>query len=251
LNSAVPGFAVLDYLALIWFLACWAGYTNVADHSRWSRHSVSAAMDGYRRAWMAEMMARELRMVDTQIVGNLLSGIGFFASATILVVGGLVAVLGAAEQAIDAMAELPFALPTTRPVWEMKILLLITIFVYAFFKLAWAFRLTNNCSILIGAAPAVVATDSTGQDTKARQATEAEAAVHAKRAAAVISLSGHHFNRGLRAYFFALAALGWFVHPILFALATAWVVFVLYRREFRSRALRAIRGNIGGAGPAA
>ncbi len=234
----LPGFTPLDVLSLWFFLAVWVGYTAVADHSRWSRHSVSAAMDRFRRAWMTEMLRRELRMVDTQIVGNLLSAIGFFASATILVVGGLVAVLGAAEQAMNSLAELPFSVPTSRPAWEIKVLLLITIFIYAFFKFAWAFRLSNYCSVLIGAAPPL---GPDGQPPK-------DAEHHARRAAAVISRSGQHFNRGLRAYFFALAALGWFVHPILFMLVTAWVVFVLYRREFRSRALLAIREE-GGATP--
>ena len=52
--------------------------------------------------------------------------------------------------------------------------------------------------------------------------------------------SGHHFNRGLRAYFFALGALGWLVHPLLFAIITCGVVVILYRREFSSVALRAL-----------
>ena len=233
----MPGFTPLDLLALWFFLIAWIGYTVVADHSPWRRRSVTAAMDRYRQAWMTEMVRRELRMVDTQIVGNLLSAIGFFASATILVVGGLVAVLGAAEQAMDALAELPFAIPTTRPAWETKILLLITIFIYAFFKFAWAFRLSNYCSILIGSAPPL------GPDGQPPQGFE----VHARRAASVIGRSGQHFNRGLRAYFFALAALGWFIHPVLFAVATGWVVFILYRREFRSQTLAAVRHESEGA----
>jgi len=233
LEAAIPGLNWADFLALGFFLATWIGYTGFADHSRWSRHSVSSAMDRYRRAWMGEMLAREVRIVDTQIVGNLLSGIGFFASATILVVGGLVAVLGAAEQAMGALSDLPFAAATTRPAWEVKLLLLITIFVYAFFKFAWAYRLSNYCSILIGSAPTV----APGAKPPLSSAD------HARRAAAVVSLSGQHFNRGLRAYFFALGALGWFIHPALFVLATAWVVVVLYRREFRSRALTAIRAT--------
>ena len=36
------------------------------------------------------------------------------------------------------------------------------------------------------------------------------------------------------------AALGWFLHAIVFIVASAWVVLVLYRREFRSRSLRAV-----------
>ena len=49
------------------------------------------------------------------------------------------------------------------------------------------------------------------------------------------------FNRGLRAYFFALAALAWFVHPLLFMVANVYVLYVLHRREFRSKSLKALR----------
>jgi uncharacterized membrane protein len=185
---------------------------------------------------MTEMLARELRMVDIQIVGNLLRSLGFFASTAILLVAGLIAVLGASEQAVQTLAVLPFAAPATEAAWHVKVLLLVTIFVYAFFKFAWAFRLTNNCSILIGAAPAAPA------DPKPAEA-------HAKRAAAIIGLAAFHLNRGLRGYFFALAALAWFLHPAIFALAATWVVLVLYRRDFRSRALRAVRATEETAAP--
>ena len=59
----------------------------------------------------------------------------------------------------------------------------------------------------------------------------------------VIGLAAYHLNRGLRGYFFALAALAWFLHPAIFAFVSTWVVLVLYRREFRSRALRAVRAQ--------
>ena len=237
LDFAVPGLTAIDVAAFWYFLLAWIGYNAAADHSRWERHGVTAAMDRYRLAWMREMLGRDLRMVDTQIVGNLISGIGFFASATILLVGGLVAVLGAADQAIGTLAELPFAVSTSRSAWEVKVLLLIGVFVYAFFKFAWSYRLYNYCSILIGASPAL------GPGGTPSGALSAAAEAHAQRTVAIVNRASRHFNRGLRAYFFALAALAWFVHPWLMILAATWVVFVLYRREFRSLALAAIRGE--------
>lgn len=213
----------MDYAALTWFFVCWAGYTLLADHGRWRRRSISARMAYHRHRWMEQMLARELRMVDTTILGNLLTGISFFASATILVLGGLGALLGATEQALNALGALPFADPGTPHSFAAKVVLLILIFIYAFFKFAWSFRLTNYCSILVGSAPAPCA--------------DAEP-VTAARAARMSMLAAHHFNRGLRAYFFALAALGWFLHPALFVAASTGVVAVVYRREFASRALR-------------
>ena len=63
------------------------------------------------------------------------------------------------------------------------------------------------------------------------------------RLALVTSYAGTNFNQGLRAYYFALAAMTWFLHPYLMMIATAWVVYVLYHREFESRTLYALIGN--------
>ena len=225
---ALPDFSLLDYLAVGWFFTAWIGYTLAADNRRWAPHSMTAVMVGYRRRWMTQMLARENRMLDANILGNLLNGAAFFASTALLATGGLFALLGATDKAIAVLADLPLAVETSRSVWELKVLLMITVLVFGFFKFAWAFRLFNNCSVLIGAAPASVEDAPDGPDI-------------AERAARINALAARHFNRGLRAYYFALAALGWFVHPGLFMVATAWVVYVVFRRDFRSRSLRIVR----------
>jgi uncharacterized membrane protein len=58
--------------------------------------------------------------------------------------------------------------------------------------------------------------------------------------ARITSYAGVNFNNGLRAYYFALAAMTWFLHPWLMMAATGWVVLVLYHREFSSRTLQAL-----------
>ena len=221
-------FPLWDWAALAWFLICWGGYTLVADHSHLRRRTITAAMAVHRRRWMREMLGRDLRMVDTQILGNLVTGIGFFASTSILMIGGLFAVMGAADRAIEALGHLPYADPPSQQQWTLKVLLMLGIFIYAFFKFAWSFRLANYTSILVGAAPHKPESDD-------------EAAVVAERLARLSILVNFHFNRGIRAFFFALAALGWFVHPGAFAFAALTVTIVLYRREFRSEALRVLR----------
>jgi uncharacterized membrane protein len=227
----MPTMTVIDYIAVGWFLIAWFGYTAVVDYSPLRRRSVSAAMNGFRRRWINEMIKREVRLVDTQILGNLMTGIGFFASTTILLIGGLFALLGASEAAINALADLPIAIRTTRPVWETKVLMLVVIFVYAFFKFAWAYRLSNYCAILIGAAPSRAEFSSSGDGR------------HVERLARIANQMGHHFTRGLRAYFFALATLGWFIHPALFIISSTWVLLVLYRRDFRSREFHLLGGS--------
>ncbi len=221
----------LDLFSVAWFFSCWVGYVLYADRSPARGRTLAAQMTRYRVQWMRVMMARENRILDSSIVGNILTGIAFFASTTILAVGGLFALLGAADRAVAVVQDLPFFTETSQPVWQLKVLLLIGIFVFAFFKLAWSFRLYYNSSVLIGAAPIAPV------DEKA-------APVLAERIARLLSLAATHTNSGLRAYFFALAALGWFLHPLVFVLASAFVVIVLYRREFRSRTVAVLREDL-------
>ncbi|MDX1604550.1 MAG: DUF599 family protein [Candidatus Competibacterales bacterium] len=215
------GFGTLDYLALAGFLACWYGYLRLADGARLGP-SVPSLMGRHRKHWMSNLVRREPRMIDTLIHSNLQNGVAFFASTSILLVGGLLAILGAADKALAVLRELPLTPTPDRTTWELKVLLLVVIFVYAFFKFAWAYRLFNYCAILIGAAPMPEEYDQRAEDFAARMAK-------------LQDLAAMHFNNGLRAYFYALGALGWFVHPLLFMLTTVWVTWVLYRREFRSR----------------
>jgi uncharacterized membrane protein len=79
--------------------------------------------------------------------------------------------------------------------------------------------------VLIGAAPK-------GPDDRA-----------ARRTAEVATQASRDFNQGLRAYYFSLAALAWFVSPYLFVATTTIVVVVLYVREYRSTALRLLGGE--------
>jgi uncharacterized membrane protein len=53
-------------------------------------------------------------------------------------------------------------------------------------------------------------------------------------------VAGKHFNRGQRAFFFALAYLGWFVSAYVFIAATAAVLYVMWRRQFASDARDAL-----------
>eukprot|EP01093_Parvamoeba_rugata_P008786 TRINITY_DN2488_c0_g3_i1.p1 TRINITY_DN2488_c0_g3~~TRINITY_DN2488_c0_g3_i1.p1 ORF type:complete len:178 (-),score=10.07 TRINITY_DN2488_c0_g3_i1:74-607(-) len=153
MDHPMPAFNVIDIVAICWALSWWIGYTIFADAGPRRRNSISAHMARNRHRWMEQMLKRNIRMVDTSIAGNLITGISFFSSTTILVLIGLVALLGYTDKAIETVAALPFAAITTPGVWECKVVLLIVIFIYAFFKFTWAFRLSNYCSILIGAAP--------------------------------------------------------------------------------------------------
>ena len=219
----------MEVLAPAIFLACWVGYWLVVDLLRLDRQSLMRRMDEYRRAWMRQMLVRENRMVDVQVVQVLVQNVSFFASSAILIVGGFVAVLGASEQARAIAAEIPFAERSSPLVWDLKILLLIIVFVYAFFKFTWSLRQFNYVAVLIGAAP---------------YDHEPETLAMAEQMATVAGRASDHFNRAMRAYYFGLAALSWFIQSWLFALCSLLVIVIIYRREHRSAVL-AVLGPVG------
>ena len=61
----------------------------------------------------------------------------------------------------------------------------------------------------------------------------------AYRASRLSADAGRHFNRGQRAFFFALGYLGWFLGPIPLALTTTGILIVMWRRQFLSETRRA------------
>ena len=217
---------LIDWLVLAWFVLCWVGYTYFAQHKSAEMPSLLVSMRIYRREWFKHVLGRDNRIADIAALNSLLTGATFFASTSLLILGGLCAMLGTTDRVIDVAADLPFARQESGLVWLVKIILLIAVFVNAFFKFTWSIRQYNFCVVLIGAAP------------QAEQAVEHEDFVGA--ITSVASFAAENFNHGLRAFYFALAALTWFVHPWLFVAASTLVVYVLYRREFHSKALYAL-----------
>ncbi len=217
--------ALIDLAALAWFILVWNGYILFADRFKVGGYSLMTVMKKHRAGWMRQMLSRENRVVDSTIMSALMRSVGLFSSITLLILAGLLAIMGSIDK-IQALVEgVPYIDNASKAAWELKILLLIMIFIYAFFKCAWSLRQFNYSIILIGGAPPV---------SEAETATAQE---YADGAGEVIALAVGNFNRAMRAYYFGLAGLAWFLHPVLFILSTLWVVAVVYRREFRSQTL--------------
>lgn len=220
---------LLDLVALVWFLFCFRGYMGYARKRSLSTPCLASTLHMYRNQWMMQVMERDNRISDTSAIANLERSVAFFASTTMLILAGLMTVLGAAEQAIDVVADIPFAVETTRQMWEVKVLLLIVLFVYAFFKFTWSLRQYGFVSVMIGGAP-----------TPNQALCEQEKQVYASRMARMASKAAGNFNIGLRTFYFSQAVLGWFINPLLFMALAALVTFILYRREFRSSTLQVL-----------
>jgi uncharacterized membrane protein len=220
----VTGFSLLDWLALAFFALAWLGYQFAAERTSSQRPSLNVLMNEQRRRWMQQMVVRDNRVFDVLTNAGVQNGTAFFASTSLLAIGAALVLLQSTDDAVRLLTDMPFGLATSRVAWELKVIGLAMIFTYAYFKFSWSYRLSNYAAILMGATPI----------------TESEASAMAHQAATMNIVAGRHFTRGLQAFFFALAYLGWFIGPWVLIGSTAFVLVVVWRRQFASDALAAI-----------
>jgi uncharacterized membrane protein len=224
MGSLIALGAPADWAALAFFLAGWIGYNWFADRAARSERGLRGVTARLRLDWARQMVARENRITDAALTGNLMTSVSFYANTTIYIIAGLIAVAGTLDQLISFTKDLPFARQTTKALLEAKLFLMIGIFVFAYFKFTWALRQYNFLSILIGGAPP-------------REDAPEVLERHAQMYAQLSTLAGDEFNRGIRAYYFGFAALAWFASPALFAVGTLVILAVLWRRDFHSHTL--------------
>jgi uncharacterized membrane protein len=228
-NEIMSTFSFLDGVAFLTFVLAWLLYHRLVEATRAGEQSLNGLMDRYRIRWMERLHQREERIFDTQVMAGLQNGTAFFASTSLFAFGGALALLRAADDVFKIFADLPFGIDTSRAMWEIKVAGLAIIFVYAFFKFAWSYRLFNYAAILIGASPRH-SIEATGEIDR-----------HTKALAAVVTDAGRQFNRGQRAFFFALAYVGWFVSPVVLIVTTTAALLAMLHRQFRSASHDAVK----------
>ena len=223
-----PDATTLDIIAFVWFVGSWVGFTVIQDHLLSGRNVVNQHLKIVRRHWIERMLERDNRIMDSQLVGHTMHSCTFFASTIILVLAGLIGTFGAAERAQELVSNLSFTVQTSHQLFEIKMLLMVVVFTFGFFKFTWALRQYNYCCALIGSAPMPPVRP---EDRKAIAETISEA----------LTLAITALNGGMRAYYFALAALAWMIGPIALIAASSYVIVVLTRRQAFSATEKVIR----------
>ncbi len=220
--------STIDVVAVSWFVGAWVAYSVIIWRFSLTGRSLSSAMDHQRRQWMHTMARRDLRMIDTGIMSGLQNGTAFFASTSLIAIGGGFALLSSTDQVYGVLRDLSMAELAPRGLFEIKAIGLTLIFGFAFFEFGWSYRLFNYASILVGATPS------------AAHAGETEAIAAADRAATFTIAAGRHFNHGLRAFFFAVGYLGWFINGWVLIGTTTLILLMQLYRQFLSPAARAV-----------
>jgi uncharacterized membrane protein len=208
-----------DLAALATLAAAWIGLGWWIEHPGARRPSVTILMERYRREWMVQFARREQRIFDAQILTGLRESTAFFASTTLIGIGGALALIGnpaPLEQAAEGLvgAGEPHAL------WRMKLIVVASLLGAGFLRFVWAHRVFGYSAVTMASVPA----DPSDPCAQPRAALAAELNIRAAR----------NFGRGLRALYFALAAMGWLAGPGALALTTLAVGWVLWSREFLS-----------------
>jgi len=173
-------------------------------------------------------MRKDTRIGEAALLANLERNIAFFASTTLLVLAGVLTLFAQVERLELVISSIPFAEPTGAVMLQLKLGLLTFIFILAFFQFTWSMRQYGFLNVMIGAAPV----DLSGIDENLRG--------YARQMAKVQDQAAHSYNYGLRSYYFSIAAMCWFFHPVLFIFASIFVVYTLFNREFNSKAVKAI-----------
>lgn len=210
----------LDLGAISYLICLWLLIGALIQNSRAKRPSVSVLMAEYRREWMRQMVTRVPRIFDAQTLSTLRQGTSFFASASLLAIGGALAAIGNVEQLAGVAQDLTLN-TDARVVWEAKLLVTVGFLTNAFLKFVWSHRLFGYCAIMMGAVP--------------NDADHPLAMPRAMKAAEINIAATRNYNQGLRSIYFALASVAWLLGPIPLIVAASVTFAVLWRRDFASR----------------
>lgn len=219
LSSLLSSLTPADWAALCLLIGGWLFIGWYTEHPPARRPSVSLLMQAYRREWMEQFITRQPRIFDASIMDSLRQGTSFFASATMIAIGGGVAFIANPDK-YAALANDLAGLSGAAALVQAKLLLVILFLTNAMLKFVWSHRLFGYCAILMAAVP----NDHADPMAKVRAAQAADLNIHAAK----------NFNRGLRSIYFALGALGWLMGPLPLAMSTLATLYVSWRREFAS-----------------
>ena len=217
---------LFDWLALALFILCWLGYGPLLAQLARRSGTLNDDMVIIRRVCMTAMTHREIRLVDSNLMGHTINSGGFFASTNLLLIAAVASVLFGGEQAIAGFASVGAEDVPIR-LLEAKLALVLVCLARGLLDFIWSIRQMNYALALIGAAPEVH--------------TEADRVALGEAAADLLNPALSAFSQGVRGYYFALAAAGWLFGPGWLALGVTAAFCLLVWRQAGSPAARAVR----------
>lgn len=213
-----------DWIALAVFAVCWLLYEPVLHGISRKTGAITRDMEVVRLAWMQAMVKRDMRLLDSQLMGHAINSASFFGSANLILIAAVAGALFGGKTMLPDVSGLGVQLSPER--LELKLALVIICLARGLLDFVWSLRQQNYCLALIGAAPTV-----DGPQGKA----------FAEASAEVLNPALTAFSRGVRGYYFALAAAAWIYGAAPLAIASVAAAALLIWRQSRSPAAQGIR----------
>lgn len=215
-----------DWIALALFFIAWLGYGPILGLIARRSGSLNDDMLIVRDSWMKAMTHREMRLIDSQLMGHSINSASFFASTNLLLIAAVAGILFGGESALQGFAAVGAeAVPTK--LLEAKLALVLVCLARGFLDFIWALRQMNYALALIGAAPEIHS--------------EMDKVAYGHAVGRVLNPALGGFSQGVRGYYFALAAAAWLFGPLWLALGVISAFGLLVWRQAGSPAARAVR----------
>jgi uncharacterized membrane protein len=216
----------IDWLGLGLFFLCWLGYGPLLRLLAHRSGTLNTDMLTVRHAWMTAMTHREIRLLDSQLLGHSINSGSFFASSNLLLIAGVGGILFGGDQALQGFSAVG-AEDVPVELLEAKLGLVLLCLARGLLDFIWSIRQMNYALALIGAAPEVHS--------------EADKIAFGEATAQVLNPALSAFSQGVRGYYFALAAAAWLFGPIWLCAGVISAFALLVWRQSASPAARAIR----------
>lgn len=235
-----------DLVSATLFFALWVGYAFYSKQCATLKPSLYGVMKLYTNQWMRNSLASQSNLDDISVLASLDRQRSFYGSTTLFILAGLITSLTQVEAIQVMISSLIYAQPLTALQVQLRLFLLIAIFIYAYFTLTWSMRQLGFASVMLGAGQFQAGPCNASRHNKEtvhkQEAVYKEEAMndYANSLAHVLGMSAYSFNNGLRAYYFAMSAVTWFYHSYALLISCVFVVTILYRREFHSTTLAAL-----------
>lgn len=220
-------FSLPDLTALGLFVIAWLAYEPMLRRLSRGPGAINTNMTVVRRAWMGNMATRELKLVDSQLMGHVINSASFFASSNMIIIAAAAGVLFGGDKTISGVLNAPLVEHAPRWLFEIKLGLVVVALARGLLDFIWSLRQMNYCLAAIGATP-----EYSDMETRA---------AFGRATAKLLNPAVTSFNAGVRGYYFALAAAAWLAGPIPFAVATLGAMTLLVWRQRNSQAAEGIR----------
>ncbi|MBU1304432.1 MAG: DUF599 domain-containing protein [Alphaproteobacteria bacterium] len=211
----------MTLLSTFFPLLCYVAYNVIVPQVERVRPSLSVIMNMQRRRWVANAARRESPF-DAILSGNIMGSVSFLASTSVLLILAVFTVFGQVPALMDALDSLSLDRTYTTLDVQLHLVVMLAMFVMAFFAFTLSLRQFNHYCIMLGAIDHRHGTSEEEIDAITR----------------MNALGARNFNSGIRSYYFSVAAVSWFISEWLPILACLVTVLILAHREFFSSSHR-------------